>query len=238
MAQPPARPTTGAIAAFLQQVEAVPALRTAAHRPARLVFGIDATASRQPSWDRACQLQAEMFLAAASHGGLAIQLAYYRGHAEFAATPFLEDGAELARRMAGITCLGGMTQIGALLNHALAQAARERLAALVFVGDAMEEAPDPLCHAAGQLGLRQVPVFVFQEGEDSAATMTFRQIAQLSGGAHHSLGPGSAARLAELLRAVAVYAAGGHAALSRLPGPAARSLLAQLPAPSSGKPGR
>lgn len=65
----------------------MPAVRPASGRPGRLIFAIDATASRQPSWDRACQLQGEMFLAVRDVGGLAVSLAYYRGFQEFAATP-------------------------------------------------------------------------------------------------------------------------------------------------------
>lgn len=231
MANLPARPASAAVAAFLKQAESLPVLRPAVHRPGRLVFAIDATASRQPTWDRACHLQGEMFQAAAAHGGLDVQLAYYRGFGEFAATPFLSDGRELARRMSGVSCLGGQTQIGAVLSHTLRETARERVAALVFVGDAVEEAPDPLCHAAGQLALRGTPVFVFQEGGDPRATHVLRQIARLSGGAHHRFDSASAATLRDLLRAVAVFAAGGRGALSRLESGAARQLMAQLPAP-------
>ncbi|KAA2213233.1 vWA domain-containing protein [Teichococcus oryzae] len=231
MAQLPARPASGAVATFLDQLGRMPAVHAGTRRLARLVFAIDATASRQPSWDRACHLQAEMFTAAAAHGGLAIQLAYYRGHGEFAATPFLTDGGDLKRRMTGLACLGGRTQIGKVLSHALRETARDRVAALVFVGDAVEEPPDPLCHSAGELGLRGTPVFAFQEGHDATAREVLRQVAKLSGGAHHALDEGSAGTLRDLLRAVAVYAAGGHAALSRLPGAAARGLVAQLPPP-------
>ena len=133
-----------------------------------------------------------MFAAAASHGGLAIRLAYYRGHGEFAATPFLTDAAELKRRMTGLACLGGRTQIGKVLSHARAETMREAVAALVFVGDAVEEPPDPLCHMAGELGLRRTPVFAFQEGRDATAHGVLRQIARLSGGAHHALDEASA----------------------------------------------
>ncbi|MBO1073144.1 vWA domain-containing protein [Roseomonas marmotae] len=232
MAQLPTRPASAAVAAFLDKAAAVPALRPVAHRPGRLVFAVDATASRQPGWDMACQLQTEMFQAAAAHGGLEVSLAYYRGFGEFAATPFLSDGPALARRMAGVQCLGGRTQIGRVLDHALREAARERLHALVFVGDAVEEEPDPLCHQAGQLGLRGTPAFIFQEGHDPKATAVLRQLAKLSGGAHAPFDAASASALRDLLRAVGAYAAGGHDALSRLSSPAARALLAQLPAPT------
>jgi hypothetical protein len=232
MAQLPTRPASAAVAAFLDRAAGLPALRPAVHRPGRLVFAVDATASRQPGWDLACRLQTEMFQAAAAHGGLEVSLAYYRGFGEFAATPFLSDTAALARRMAEVQCLGGQTQIGRVLDHALREAARERLHALVFVGDAVEEAPDPLCHQAGQLGLRGTPAFVFQEGHDARAAATLRQLAKLSGGAYAPFDAGSVAALRDLLRAVGAYAAGGAEALARLASPAARALMAQLPPPA------
>jgi len=227
----PDKPGNAAVTAFLKQVAGLPQARPAAGRPGRLVFGMDATASRQPSWDRACHLQAEMFAATRDLGGLAVQLVYYRGHGEFAATPFLADAAELTRRMAGVACLGGVTQIGKLLQHLLAETRQERVQAAIFVGDALEEPLDPLCDLAGQLRLHGTPLFAFQEGAQPEVAFGFRQLAQLSGGAYAPFDAGSAAALRELLRAVAVFAAGGHAALTRLPGPAAARIAGQLPAP-------
>jgi hypothetical protein len=209
----------------------VPALRPAPDRRARLVFAVDATASRQPAWDRACHLQAEMFHAAAGLGGLAVSLAYWRGFGEFAATPFLTDPDELARRMGHVTCLGGRTQIERALGHAASATQAGRVHALVLVGDAFEEALDPVCHLAGELGLRGTPAFCFLEGGSPAAEAAFRQIARLSGGAFAPFDAGSAEALRALLRAVAVFAAGGGAALARLPGDAARGIARQLPAP-------
>jgi hypothetical protein len=229
MAQPPARSGNRDVAAFLDRLAGLPAARPAAGRRAQLLFAVDATASRQPAWDRACHLQAEMFAAAEGLGGLAISLFYWRGYGEAAATPFLAEAVELARRMAGVRCLGGRTQIGRMLDHALGLVRAEPLAAIVMVGDAAEEAPDPICHAAGELGLRGVPVFAFLEGQDAAAASLFRQVATLSGGAFAPFDLASAATLRDLLRAVAVYAAGGRRALAALPGPAARRLAGQLP---------
>jgi hypothetical protein len=227
----PDKPGNAAVAAFLKKVAAMPAVRPASGRAGRLLFGIDATASRQPTWDRACQLQAEMFLAVKDIGGLAVSLAYYRGFREFAATPFLTNAEDLARRMAGVACLGGQTQLLRLLRHAAEQTAKERIHAVVFIGDAFEEEVDPVCHAAGELGLRNTPVFVFQEGGNPLAESVFRQVAKLSGGAWAPFDSVSAEALRELLRAVAVYAAGGRQALLALPGRAARGIAGQLPAP-------
>ncbi|WP_149535489.1 vWA domain-containing protein [Siccirubricoccus phaeus] len=232
MSNLPDRPgRSAAVAAFLQQVERLPQVKPASGRRGRLIFAIDATASRQPSWDRACQLQGEMFQATRELGGLEVQLAYYRGYQEFAATPFLTDAAELTRRMAGVQCLGGQTQIQRVLAHALAETGKARVNALVFVGDAVEEPVDPLCHAAGRLGLSGTPVFCFHEGGDARAGQALRQIAKVSGGAYAVFDAGSAEALRALLRAVAVYAAGGRAALARLPGGAASGIAGQLPAP-------
>ena len=232
MAQPPvpapSRPASAgdAVSAFLQRASGVPALR-AAPSPARLIFAVDATASRQPTWDRACHVQSEMF--AATVGRLTVSLAFYRGHGEFLASPFLADPAALAGRMTGVDCRAGHTQILRLLRHAEAEGARARLHALVFVGDAVEEEPDPILAAAGRLGARGVPAFVFQEGDDPGATAVLRGIARRSGGAWAPFDHRSPRALADLLRGAAAYAAGGREALARLPG--AGGLLAQLPPP-------
>ncbi len=200
--------------AFLRQVKAMaPAAGAAPGQRGRLMFSMDATASRQPTWDRAMQIQAEMFSAAAGLGGLEVQLVFYRGFRECKASPWVVNAAELLRRMTAVTCLGGQTQIGRVLTHALKETRARKVNAVVFVGDACEESPDPLCHSAGELGLLGVPVFVFHEGGDPVARRVFEQIAKLSGGAYCPFDANSAQQLKDLLRAVAVYAAGGRAAL-------------------------
>ena len=113
-------PRVPEVAAFLA--------RAAAHRPpppggGRLIFALDATMSRQPTWDLACQLQAAMFDAAARAGGLEVQLVYFRGHGEARASRWVADAAALKRLMTGIACHGGLTQIGA---RARARRARRR----------------------------------------------------------------------------------------------------------------
>jgi hypothetical protein len=233
MSNLPDKPGSAAVAAFLNKVAAMPAVAPARGTLGRLIFAMDATASRQPSWDRACHLQAEMFLAVRDIGGLAVSLAYWRGFQEFAATPFLTNAEDLARRMAGVTCLGGQTQVGRTLRHALAETQRQRVNAMILVGDAFEEDVDSVCHVAGQLGLRGLPVFCFQEGENPVARNALRQVAKLSGGAWAPFDSASATALRDLLRAVAVFAAGGRPALARLPGAVARGIAGQLPAPRS-----
>lgn len=202
----------GDVDAFLRRVATTPA-PVARGETGRLVFAMDATASREPTWDRACQIQGEMFDATASLGGLAVQLVYYRGFGECRASGWARDSRSLVRYMTGVHCLGGHTQIRKVLHHTVKETRCKKVHALVFIGDSMEEDVDDLCALAGELGLLGVPAFMFHEGTDAAANLAFRQIARLTNGAYLRFDAASARELKELLGAVAVYTAGGHKAL-------------------------
>jgi hypothetical protein len=225
---PDARSTADDISAFVAKARALSPHAQGAR--GRLIFALDATMSRQPTWDMACTLQADMFREAAAVGSLDIRLVYYRGLSECRATGWISDSAKLAKLMSGIDCQGGNTQIGKVLSEARREAVSSGVRAVVFVGDAMEESVDDLCARAGELGLLKVPVFMFQEGHDPAAEPAFRQIARLTGGAWCRFDPGAAAQLRELLRAAAAYAAGGREALLRLSktGSEAAKLIGQM----------
>jgi len=222
----PASASRPEIDAFLNRVSA---LAPAAGR-GRLIFGLDATMSRQPTWDHARRLQADMFREAVAVGGLAIQLIYYRGLAECRASSWIAEPERLGALMARIDCRGGHTQIGKVLAHARRENDSGKVAALVFVGDAMEEELDGLCARAGELGLHSIPAFMFQEGYDQVCEQAFREIARLTRGAYCRFAPGAAHELAELLRAVAAYAAGGVKALAAIEARSSGTtrLLAQL----------
>jgi hypothetical protein len=225
----PARSSTSEdIAAFVAKARSISP--HAAGARGRLVFALDATMSRQPTWDMACALQADMFREAAALGSLDIRLVYYRGLDECRASSWISDTAQLAKLMARIDCRGGNTQIGKVLSEARREAVASGVRAVVFVGDAMEESIDELCAKAGELGLLKVPVFMFQEGHDDIAEKAFREIARLTGGAWCRFDPGAAAQLRELLRAAAAYAAGGREALKRLSktGSGAAKLIGQM----------
>jgi hypothetical protein len=211
----PAAPTARAeIDAFLAKVRSFE--RAAPSGRGRLIFALDATMSRQPTWDTACRLQADMFLEAQAIGGLDVQLVYFRGVSECRASRWVSEPAALASLMEKIDCRGGHTQLGRVLVHAREETGKAKVQALVYVGDAMEEGIDDLCATAGELGLRGVPAFVFQEGHDAVAERGFREIARLSRGAYCRFDAGAAHELRELLRAVAAYAAGGMKALADL----------------------
>ncbi len=211
----PTKSSNQEVDSFLRKVAVAP-ITKAPGRRGRLMFALDATASREPTWDRACHLQSEMFSETASLGGLAIQLVYYRGFGECRFSKWTTRSEDLLRQMTSVFCLGGHTQIGKVLRHAIKETKNQNVDALVFVGDCMEEDVDDLCHYAGELGLLGVPVFMFHEGGEPIAARAFRQIARLSGGAYCSFDEGSAKQLRELLSAVAVYAAGGRRALEDL----------------------
>src|ERR1700719_4261108 len=186
------------IAAFVAKARAMSP--NAAGAKGRLVFALDATMSRQPTWDMACAMQADMFREAAASGSLNIRLVYYRGFNECRASGWISDTAQLAKMMGKIDCQGGNTQIGKVLSESRREAAAPGVGvrAVVFVGDAMEENSDDLCAKAGELGLLKVPVFMFQEGHDAAAEQAFREIARLTGGAWCRFDPGAAAPLRAL----------------------------------------
>ena len=203
--------TSSTVDAFVREVERLP---STSGRPGRgrLLFGMDATASREPTWDHACSIQGEMFVAADTLGGLDVRLAFYRGFDELKVSRWTSDGRELARLMGAVRCLAGRTQIGRWLHYAGDQRRDSRLDAVVFVGDCCEEDVDQVGHEAGQLGLLGLPVFVFQEGQDRVASRIFPQIAKLTRGAYCKFDRNSPDQLKRLLGAVAAYAAGGREA--------------------------
>lgn len=225
--QPAARRSdAAAIDAFVRQARAL--ATPAGEGEGRLVLALDATMSRQPTWDLACSLQGEMFDAVGKAGGLSVQLVYFRGIGECRASRFVRDTASLKALMTRIDCRGGHTQIGKVLAHALKETERQKVNALVYIGDAMEERIDDLAEKAGRLGLHGVPVFAFQEGHDPVAETAFREIARLSKGAWFRFDRSAAATLSKLLSAVAVFASGGLKALEARGRPEDRLMIENL----------
>ena len=216
--------------AFLTKVKTMPPVVGSAGR-GRLIFAMDATMSRQPSWDRAQHIQGKMFAETSRIGGLDVQLIFFRGFGECKASKWVSDGSTLARLMSKVDCRGGQTQIGKVLSRVLKEHGSSKVNAVVYVGDAMEENIDQLCNTAGEVGILGVPIFMFQEGHDAEAERGFREIARLTRGAWCRFDSSSAKQLRELLSAVAVYASGGRKALanySKAKGGEATVLLEQL----------
>jgi hypothetical protein len=226
--KPPAKTRSGAseIDAFVRQARAM--AKPGGTGSGRLILALDATMSRQPTWDLACKLQAEMFDAVATAGSLSVQLVYFRGFGECRASRFVNDTAALKQLMIRIDCRGGATQIGKVFSHALKETEKEKVNAVVFIGDAMEEEIDDLAEKAGRLGLHGVPIFLFQEGRSAIVEAAFKEFARLSKGAWFHFDHSSAAALAKLLSAVAVFATGGLKALEARGRPEDRLMIEHL----------
>jgi hypothetical protein len=200
------------VSAFLERVRGMP-VPSKANGRGKLIFVMDATMSRQATWDRALSIQSEMFAETSRIGGLDVQLVYFRGFDECRASKWVSEPKALAKLMTTVECRGGNTQISRALSHIKKEASATKVNAVVYVGDAMEENIDALCQSAGEIGMLGAPIFAFQEGDDRNAARAFKEMAKLSSGAYFKLNEQSASMLGELLSAVAVYAAGGKAAL-------------------------
>jgi hypothetical protein len=219
-------PITSELDAFLKEINQLASGGSGTR--GRLIFALDATASREQTWDTACKLQAEMFREAASAGGLDLQLVYYRGLDECKASRWVSDAARLGKIMSTIMCRSGQTQIGRVLDHAVKETKLLPAGALIFVGDAFEEEADTVVPAAHELGRLGVRVFMFQEGNDRAVEAVFREIADVTKGAYCRFDQGSAKQLGELLKAVAAFVTGGIAALEVRNDAGAIKLLEQM----------
>lgn len=221
---------SGEVDAFLSDIHAVEVIAPQI-QPAKLIFALDATMSRAPTWALARKLQSEMFLAADESGKLEVQVVFFRGQFELRKSAWTTSPAALGDKMAGVQCQAGATQIGRVLRHISTTAAQQDIKAAVYIGDAVEENPGTLSDLAAQLGLVGVRLFMFQEGQDRRVERAMRDMARLSGGAYAQFNHKSAEHLKTLLRAVGAYAAGGHAALKALAGSNAQAaaLLSQLP---------
>ena len=197
----------------------------------RIAFVIDATGSRERTWDAATQVQGEMFSEAANLGGLEMQVTYFGGLNNVASSFWTSDARELQHFMGRVRCDTGHTKYARALAHVRDEHRRQPINAVIAVGDMLEEEPRTLYDAVAGLG---VPLFAFQEGSNSEQPEVaqlreaFQEMARLTKGAYHGFDAGSIAQLRELLRAVAVFATGGLTALADLRTDSARKLLGQL----------
>ncbi len=198
-------------------------------RQIRMIFALDATASREPTWDQARRLHGELFSAALTEQPLAIQLCYYRGLGEFIASHWLTQPGALLDQMSCVTCEPGATQICRVIHHALeTHSASHPVRAVILVGDACEESAATLASLAGQCAIKKIPLFLFQEGYDAHTRAIFERLAQLSHGAYAPFDASSADQLRALLAAVSRFTQGGIAALRQSNTRGDQTLLCQL----------
>jgi hypothetical protein len=200
-----------ALALLKKQKPATP-LMPVRRDPARLIFALDLTGSREHSLQQARIATAGMFEATTSIGPVQVQLVYYRGVRECQASDWQTDPRILSQWMWGLRCEGGETQIARVLRFALA--APGKISAVVFIGDHCEDNPATLHDLARGLGQRSRPIFVFHECADHdprslAAKPVFKHMAEASGGIYVEFKPDSAAVLRELLSSIAAFSAAG-----------------------------
>jgi hypothetical protein len=209
MTRPLVTPGGVSVAAVQQQMERQKF--EARHRP-RMIFAMDATGSRQPTWEMAGKLHREM---GAALGSLTLQLVFFGGTA-CRASAWLAGGQRLAELMIKVRCAAGYTQIGRVLQHVLTESREQTIRALVYVGDCCEESGEELFTLAEQLKRQKIPIFVFHEGTDSVAEPIFRRLAQITDGIYASFDAGSAEQLRKLLAGAADYAVGRYKSIGDL----------------------
>ena len=151
-----------------------PALR---EERARLVFAVDATASRSAAWEAAKQLTDILF--EAIPGKLDVALAVHGGGRVHTFTAFTADAGRLRDMAMGIRCRSGDTR----LIDILARAVREKPKVVVYIGDCFEESQREAVSVAEQLKAQGTRVIFLRDGNDRTAARVFPKLAALTGGA-------------------------------------------------------
>jgi hypothetical protein len=153
-----------------------------------LKIGMDATMSRQPMWAETIPMMGEV-VGIFAELKLMLGVAFFRGLNELKSLAWSDNAASIQKAMSAVQCEGGNTQIGRLLDLAIADATKLRaegknMAGLIYFGDAMEENAGGLYARARQLKDLGVRVDIFQEGNDARTSEAFAEIARITGGKH------------------------------------------------------
>ncbi len=188
----------------------------------RLVFGFDATASREPAWATARQVTDA--LVKALPGELDVALAVHGGSRLHTFSAFTNDPNRLRDQAAGIRCEAGQTRLLSILSASLR---RPGVRLITYIGDVYEESLWRGRTLADALGLRGIKLIILHDTADRNARQdaeTFMDLARRTGGCVIPFDRDAPAKLRELLAAVAVLAVGGDEMLreksDELPGAA------------------
>ena len=174
----------------------------------RLVFAVDATASREPAWVAARQVTDA--LVKALPGELDVALAVHGGSRVHTFTAFTTDAATLRDRAAGVACEAGMTRLLPILSTTLKQ---QSVRVIIYIGDVFEESLSHGRRLADQLGARGTKLIVLHDTTDPSARRDaelFWDLAKRTGGCVLPFDADAPGRLRDILSAVAVYAVGGE----------------------------
>jgi hypothetical protein len=173
----------------------------------RLIFGFDATASREPAWAAARGVTDA--LVKALPGELDVALAVHGGSHLHTFTEFTANPSTLRDRAAGISCMAGYTQLLPILSRALSNPG---VRVVTYIGDVFEESQRRGRTLADAMGLKGIKLIVLHDVADWNARRdaeVFLDLARRTGGCVLPFDANAPARLRELLAAVAVYAVGG-----------------------------
>jgi hypothetical protein len=179
----------------------------AATRP-RLIFAVDATASREPAWTAARQVTD--VLVKALPGALDVALAVHGGSRVHTFTAFTSDANTLRDRAAGVSCVAGMTRLLPILSASLKHPA---VRVVIYIGDVFEENLLRGRQIADSMGAQGTRLIVLHDTADPAARRdaeVFWDLAKRTGGCVLPFDAAASGRLRDILSAVAVYAVGGE----------------------------
>jgi hypothetical protein len=187
---------------------AEPPVDTSAPSRPRLVFAVDATASREPAWAAARQVTDA--LVKALPGELDVALAIHGGSRVHTFTAFTNDARTLRDLAAGVGCHAGMTRLLPILDASLK---RQAVRVVIYVGDVFEESLPQGRQLADQMGAQGIKLIVLHDTADRSARRdaeVFWDLAKRTGGCVLPFDATASGRLRDLLSAVAVYAVGGE----------------------------
>ncbi len=174
-----------------------------------ICFVIDATGSRQHSWQQAQRTQAEMFDAVKSAGNLKLSIVCHRGNRVSDLGTFATP-ADAKRSMAAVSCEAGNTEIIGSLKAAMGK----KPSTIIMIGDCFEENFGDLQQVCSKLAAEQIRVYAFVEGNDPNGQHAYKMAADLTGGIFQPFGSGL--DLSDLCVAAAVFDVGGQQAFDKL----------------------
>ncbi len=199
---------TAASAALPTLTHAEPPADTAAPLRPRLIFAVDATASREPAWTAARQVTD--VLVKALPGALDVALAVHGGSRVHTFTAFTSDANTLRDRAAGVSCVAGTTRLLPILSASLKHPS---VRVVIYIGDVFEENLQRGRHIADAMGAQNTKLIVLHDTADPAARRdaeVFWDLAKRTGGCVLPFDAAASGRLRDILSAVAVYAVGGE----------------------------
>jgi hypothetical protein len=182
-------------------------------KPSRIGFLVDATGSRNKTWERAQGIQSKMFRAAYGIKAIKLRLVHFGG-GSLTTRNWDDDTKSVAANMAAVRCQAGLTQILEGLQSFIDETPEDRATAIILIGDYFEECSTQAKITAVRLKDMGIKVYSFIEGNDHTAQTVFRNLAEISGGKFARFGDDLP--LADLCQGVALLASGGKKALRQL----------------------